>query len=436
MKSSFQTILVVVFIVAFSGAVLIFSGLISFGSKSSDATEPQGTVVLWGILPQSIMQPYIDAANVKNTNYSIIYSEHDPATISQEIIVALAEGTPPDMVLFSSEIFSQFKDKLYPIPYTAINERTYRDTNIDGAQIFLTKDGIIGLPLVVDPLVVYYNRDILAQATFVVPPKTWSNLQQAVPILTKRDARNTITQSAIALGTASNVDHVTDILSTLFLQTGNSIVAYDATKDRNVAVLGGDAATGEITPAGQALDFYTSFSNPVNANYSWNSAHNTSLEYFLAGKSAFYIGRASELFTLQAQNPNLNFDVAEMFQTTVEARPVTFGSFLGIGIMEKAPNMVTAYAAVGYLSSTESIDALSKALSLPPVRRDLLLVGQTNPYVSVFFKAALSAFTWPNPDPIQTEQIFRSMVNDVTSGRGMSINAVYTAAKELQSLSQ
>ncbi len=432
MKSSFQTILVVMFVVVFAGAVLVFSGIISFGSKKTAAT-PQGVVELWGIVPESVLQGYISDFNSANYGYTLFYSEHDARSLPQDLIVALANGRPPDVVLFSSEIFSQFEDKLYPIPYEAYSERLYRDTNIDGAQIFLRNEGIVGLPLVLDPLVVYYNKDILAKSNFVVPVQTWTNLQQVAPLLTTKDMRSNIAQSAIGLGTAANVDHLRDILSALFMQTGNTIVSYDSITKENAVTLGATPVAMETSAAAQALSFYTSFSNATNTNYSWNNALPRSLDQFLAGRSAYYIGRASELFTIQAQNPNLNFDVTELFQTGASARPVTFGSFLAVGVLKNAPNFIAAYAAAGQLSGSTGIDALSKALSLPPVRRDLLQARQTNPYVAVFFNAALTAFAWPDPDPIKSDEIFKRMVLDVTSGRSDAQTAITEAAKSLQS---
>lgn len=433
MKSIFQTILVSVFVIVFAGAILVFSGLISFGTSKTTSTTPSGTVVFWGIAPQNLMQAYLDNINIGTNDYNIVYSEHDSATIQQDLIVALANGTPPDLLLFSSEIVSQFKDKLYPIPYSAYSERSYRDTNIDGAQIFLSKDGILGVPLVVDPLVTYYNKDILAKANFIIPPKTWNNFQQTIPLLTKRDSRNMITQSALALGSSGNVSHQRDILSALFLQTGNNIITYSGADDTHTVVLGATPAGSTIAPSAQALDFYTSFSNPTSANYSWNSSLPASLAQFLAGKSAFYIGRSSELFTIQAQNPNLNFDVSELFQTGSSARPVTFGSYLAVGILKSAPNFTAAYAASNAFGSSANIDTLSKTLSLAPVRRDLLLAQQSNPYISVFFNAALSAFAWPDQNPTQTEDIFKNMVTAVTSGKNDPATAIYEASRNLQS---
>ncbi len=434
MKSSFQTILLVVFIAAFGIAVIVFSGLLSSSSgNKKQSTTPEGTVVIWGILPQEGMQTYIDNFNISNRDYGLTYSEHAPANLAQDLLVALANGTPPDILLYSSELLSQIKDKLYTVPFSAYAERSFRDTYIDGAQTFLTADGVIGMPLLVDPLVVYYNRDLLAGSNFVVPPSTWTTLQQTVPLFTKRDPKNNIIQSTIALGTAQNVDHARDILSALYLQTGTPIVSYDASTKSYVANLGGITTGEQVHPTAQALDFYTSFSSPTNTAYSWNNAQPSSLEYFLAAKSAFYIGRASELFTIQARNPNLNFDVTELFQLENKTRSITFGSFIAASMTKSSTNPIAAYAALAALADPTGTDDFSKRFSLPPARRDLLLVQQPNPYIAIFFRAALSAFTWPDPNPVATEQTFRDMITDVTSGRSSAMTAIYNANRDLQS---
>jgi ABC-type glycerol-3-phosphate transport system substrate-binding protein len=376
------------------------------------------------------MQKYVDNFNSNNYGYTLDYSQHSPDTYYQDLINALADGQSPDLVLISSEQYTQFSSKLYTIPFAAYNERTFRDTNIDGAQIFLSATGVGALPLLVDPLVVYYNKDILASKNFLTPPQTWDDLQGAVPIFTKRDTHQQVTQSTIALGQAANIVHFRDILSTLFLQTGNSIVA-----NKKVTLTDSGTAT-EAPPAVEALNFYTSFSNPSTNNYTWNSSLPEALQSFLAGKSAFYIGRASELFAIQSQNPNLNFDVARMFQSSGATRPVTYGSFLSVAMLAKAPNPVAAYAAASQMATSANIDILSKQFSLPPVRRDLLQVAQTNPYVSVFFQAALSAFSWPDPNPASTNSIFRDMINNVNSNTADTQTAIYDATRDLQSTIQ
>lgn len=433
MKFSFQTILIIVFIAAFLVAVIVFSGLLSSGSTTSESTEPTGQVVIWGVLPNTTMQTYITDFNNSNLGYRVYYEEHRPESMYQDLIFALANNAAPDLVVYSSEIFSQFKDKLYTIPYQAYSERTYRDTNIDGAQIFLTPEGTIGFPLLIDPLVVYYNKDILAAQNFVTPPRTWNTLLQANTLLTKRTTQGTISQSMIALGETTNVPHYRDILSALFLQTGNTIVTTDKVTGAIQSTLTtGSGLDGAVSPTTQALLFYTNFANPTNSAYSWNRSLPDALQHFLAGRSAFYIGRASELFSIQAQNPNLNFDVMELFQSPAATRSVTYGSFLGVGVMKAAPNFTAAYAALTKMSSPADVDALSKRFSLPPARRDLLLVGQQNPYISVFFKAALATFSWPDQNSTRTKNAFRDMIQKVNSGSTDPQLAIYEASLDLQ----
>lgn len=432
MKSSFQTILLVVFGVVFVGAILVFSGLISFGSKKTSSTTPSGTVVMWGTVSEEIMRSYIDSVGIGDGEYTISYTKHAPENIKQDLIVALANQTPPDVLLFPSEYLTQLRDRLYVTPYASYAERTFRDTYIDGAQLFLQSDGIAAFPLVVDPLVVYYNKDVLAKSNFIFPPRTWNDLKNSVPLLSTKDIKNKLVQSTIALGTSTNVLHQKDILAAMILQTGNSIVSYDSKTNTSNVTLSVKPNGSEESPAAQALTFYTSFSTPTNSNYSWNISLPDSLTQFLSGKSAFYIGRASELFAIQERNPNLNFDVLELFQTGADTRAITFGSFLSVAMLKNAPNPLAAYATLTALSSPANLDALAKTVSLPPTQRSLLLGRQDNPYVAVFFKAALSAFGWLDPDPLQTTAIFNDMIISITSGKNNPENAIYEANKQLQ----
>lgn len=432
MKFPFQLIVVTVFIAVFIVAIIVFSGLLSPGGQNSSSSLGGG-VEVWGTLPREQISDYLNDFNMSNSDYSVVYEHIPEADFYQSLIVALANNTQPDLVIFSSEIFAQIKDKLYITPFQAYSERTFRNTNIDGSQIFIDKAGVYAFPLVVDPLVVYYNRDILAAQNIISPPTTWTELVRIIPFVTKRTTQNVINQSTIAMGEADNISRYRDILSTLFLQTGNSIMSFDATTNLPVSTLsvGGDTESGQF-PTAEALTFYTNFANTSNRSYSWHRAMPEALDYFLSGKSAFYIGRASELFTIQSRNPNLNFDVMEMFQRDEIIRPITFGSFTAVGVLRSAPNFSAAYTVAGLLSNTQGVDAISKKLSLPPARKDLLAFAQENPYVSIFFRAALASFTWFDPNFSSTNQIFRGMIQDVNSGRSNPSEAINEAARQLQ----
>ncbi len=426
---NFHIILLAVFVLIFFFAVLVFAGIIKIGSSNTPGAG--GTVALWGTIPVENVEPYINEFN-KGKPYSVVYTAIAPDVFTESFIEALASGTGPDLVLVTSSTFLRNKDKLFPVPFTSYSERLYRDTYIDGASVFLNQEGIAAFPLTVDPLVLYYNKDMLARVGIITPPRTWEELNRFLPFFVKRDTAGAITQTALPLGESVNVRYFKKILSNLFLQTGNRIVAEDPLTLRYGAQL--DRTIEGGTPAGEALMYYISFANPVNEFYSWNRSLPNSLDMFVAGKAAFYIGTASDLFQIRAQNPNLNFDVTEVPQPEETERPVVFADFTGIATVKASQNFVSAYSAMLELAGVGFSDYLSKTMSIPPARRDLLVLRPDNPYMNVFFGTAVSVFSWPDPDEAKSDDVFRAMITNVSSGRMSPTEAIYEANRALQSL--
>ncbi len=432
MKFSFQTFLIGFFILAFIVAVLVFAGIIKLGNSTNSSVV--SSVKVWGIYPQEFINPYIDKLNTQNKNLSISYEQKSKSSFKSELINALADGNSPDIVLADAGNLFSFRDKLYTIGFDTYNERLFRDSFVDGASLFLNKQGVMAIPMIVDPVVLYYNKDLLAGKNFVVPPSSWASLVDTLPLFNKKDSKGLLTQTTIGLGEFSNINHYKDILSTLFLQTGSPIVVLDPFNNAFVQRLNFVPEATEALPTAEALEFYLSFSDQATDRFSWTRNLPNTLDMFLSGKSVFYIGRASELFTIQSRNPNLNFDVTSIFQSDQSIRPITFGEFSGMSIIKSSPNFTASYTALGYLSSKEFLEYLSSALSLPSTRRDLISINQKNPYVDVFFKSALSAFGWPDVDPIATEAVFRDMIRSVNSGANTPVQAIYEASRSLQSI--
>lgn len=84
MKFSFQTILISIFILVFIVAIFIFSGVIKVGSSGSQKIT--GQVLIWGTYPQAYMQPYLDAANIKNQDIVINYEQKNSDTFQSDLI--------------------------------------------------------------------------------------------------------------------------------------------------------------------------------------------------------------------------------------------------------------------------------------------------------------------------------------------------------------
>jgi hypothetical protein len=77
---------------------------------------------------------------------------------------------------------------------------------------------------------------------------------------------------------------------------------------------------------------------------------------------------------------------------------------------------------------------LSDLSGLPPARRDILAVRPENPYQSVFYRSALISSVWLDPNQVETELIFKDLVESVTSGRERLSEAISRANLELDQL--
>lgn len=411
--SNFQTILLVVFGVLIFVAVLIFSGVLpGIGPGSKDAGLG-GEVQVWGTLPESSLSKALIEFNSKNKTYSIKYFEKNEKTFDRELVEALASGFGPDVILLPQELIVRHADKIYSVSFESYSERSFKNTFIEGGEIYLTKTGTLAVPFTIDPIVMYWNRDMFSQASIVNPPKNWEDFLTLAPALTKKDGSSNISKSAISFGAYSNVMHAKDIIAMLMLQTGNPIISR-GNGGLSSAIAG---RTIEDSSSSSALRFYSDFSNSVKEHYSWNSSLSNSRNAFIAGNLAVYFGYASEASALREANPHLNMDVAVVPQIKGSERSTTFGRMQGLAVLKSSDNINTAFASVSAMSGQDVAGQVAQSLSLPPVRRDLLAKKPGDAYEDVFYDSALMARSWLDPSPSDTNVIFSQMVDDVTSGR-------------------
>ena len=73
---------------------------------------------------------------------------------------------------------------------------------------------------------------------------------------------------------------------------------------------------------------------------------------------------------------------------------------------------------------------LAQTLYSASVRRDVIAQGSTDPYVSIFNKAALISKTWLDADPAKSAQIFSDMVQSLTSGQKSVYQAIQDAGDQ------
>lgn len=429
--SNFQTILVAIFLSFFVFAVLIFSGAIKIGTSNN--TSIQGKVVIWGTFSSSVMNNVIDNLSVASKDLTLVYVNKNPLTYQQELIEAIANGNGPDLFIITPDMIKKNENFIYKTPYANYPEKVFRDSFIDGADIYLDNDGVVAYPLAVDPIVLYYNKDILTNEGIVYPPETWDELFTLNSILTKKDNSGTISQSMIALGQYDNVNNAKDILSALLIQNNNPIVIRGE-DGKYISMLKSNPSNLLVSPIHAVLKFFIEFSNPSNSAYSWNRSLPSSLNMFTSGKLAFYLGRASELFNIESINPNLSFDVTSIPQIKNTTSKRTYGEIYAIAVSNKSTNLTSAFSVANVLSNGQDATNLSVALSLPPASRSLITVKPENPYLFTFFNGALVFRSWLDPNSIGSNLIFKELVENILSNRLSMNEAVNKAQDQLELL--
>jgi len=426
MKGNFQTILIIVFLAAALFGIMVFSGAIKIGG--GDKNVAIGNVTLWGTVKSSAIIGAIDEFNKINKTFVVKYVQKFPETFDKDLLEALASGQGPDIFFMTDDLIYKYKNKIFPIPYESVPLATFKSSFAGAGEVFLTSKGILAFPMVIDPMVMYYNRSILDANSVVYPPASWDELVSLVPNLTKKDENKQIIKSGVAMGQYSNISHAKDLLSTLFMQGGNPIVS-----EKNGAFISNLNDSGKYSLS-SILKFYTDFSNPLGGVYSWNKSLPNSIDYFSADNLAFYFGYASELPSLINKNPNLNFLAAPMPQINNTDFKLTSGRITGIAISAFSKNFNTAFTAASLMASSDFASKLADGLKISPARRDLLAVKQTDAYMPVFYSSALYARSWLDPSPLDTNNIFRGMIDKILSNSMTVENAITDASAKLSLL--
>ena len=418
--SKFQIITLAVFVVCIIGGVI---GFATFKGSSSKTTLSPITV--WGTFPAETFTQYLgNINNGASEPVSATYTQIAPDQFNSTFIAALARGTGPDVVLLPVDMILPHLDKITSIPYTALPQRTFMDTYIQEANIYLSANGALAIPFTVDPLIMYWNRDMFNAAGIATYPKYWDETVKLIPKLTVRDSNGNVTKSTMAMGDFTNTTNAREIFGTLLMQLGNPVTAYDGK-----GLLGTTISSQNASVSQAVLSFYTQFVDPSSPNYTWNRGMPNDKTAFLSGITGTYFGFASELKGLRAKNPNLNFDAAPLPQVKTGGTKATYGRMYGFSILKSSANVNNAYQIISALTSAANLASLSTTLYLPSVRRDLITAGSSDPYLSVFDTTALITNTWLDADVSQSRALFANMVQSVTSGK----NTVSEAIQDIES---
>ena len=426
------------YILVGSIAVAVFLTVILILRGIGGDTTQSATLEFWGVFDdRNAFDKVITDFQGQNPGIKVLYRQFSYEEYEKSLIDALATGTGPDIVMVHNTWLPKHGDKLKVLsdkipgqkqPLLTIQD--YKTNFVDVAfSDFVFNNQIYGLPLYVDTLALFYNKDIFNSAGITRPPQDWEEFNSDIETITRLDSSGQITQSAAAIGTARNINRSTDILSALMIQTG---VRMTDTDNRSVSFAGrvNNSPVGEL-----ALKYYTDFANPSVRTYTWNDVQHYSVDAFTGGKTAMMLNYSHEVEVLKNKSSRLNFGVAPMLQVS-STDVKNYANYWGVGVTANSKFPNESWRFIAYLASKEGAQSYLSATLRPSARRDLIELQRNDLDLGVFAVQALSARSWYQIDNMAIETIFADMIDDVNFGRASVKESLENAESRVNVLMQ
>jgi multiple sugar transport system substrate-binding protein len=357
-------------------------------------------------------------------------------SIKKEIVVELK--TKPSINL--KQLKNDFLDVVYDdVVVKTLNEKTKK-----------LEERIYALPLSVDTLVMFYNKDLFNNAGVATPPEYWNReFQQNIKKLTKQDNRGQIIQSGVALGTGANIDRASDIISVLMMQNGTEMMNNDYTSI-TVSQSPAEFQDKNLNPALDALRFYTDFSNPAKEVYSWNKTLDQSLEAFIQNKLAIMFGYAYMIPDIKARAPKLNFEIAKLPQIENNT-PVNYANYwveaVSNKIITNPANLKqgadyakqkadTAWDFIQFITKEEQAKLYLDIAKKPSALRKIVKEKndkQEDRELGIFYEQLLTSKSWyKGYDANTMEEIIKEMADSVANGKANLDDSIKLAETKLK----
>lgn len=416
-------------------AVLILSAVL----KKKPKAQEKITINYWGLWEDTqLMQPLFDEYNKTHPNITVNYVKQDPKQYRERLQAAIDRGDGPDIFRFHNTWVPMLMNHLAPMPKSIYSDEDYKKIFYPVVTSDLKVGGnYFGLPLEIDGLVLFYNEDIL-KSTNVSVPSTWEDVKNSVPKLTVKEKGRIVT-SAIALGTAENIEHFSDILGLMLLQNGTKLTSS----------LNSCADSTSTTCSSEVMTFYRQFAE--TPNNTWDESLENSITAFATGKVAMIIAPSWQAYTIKeiSKNSSLNFKVAQVPQLPCPKSPascvsVNWASYWVEGVSSKSKNTVVSWDLLKFLTQADTLQKLYEAqikyrklFGEPYSRVDLGKNLSDNPYIAPIISEAstmksfyLASRTNDGETGINTSFIkyLQDAVNSLTQGVSVE-TAIQTADK-------
>jgi len=411
------------------GLLVVFFALVFLGvipGLRSGSEKTSATLSVWGVFDDpSVFQKLISQYQQTHPNIRVNYRQMNDVSYEQDLVNAAAAGIGPDIFMVHNTWLPKHYDKMSPFSAESLPINEFRNLYPSVVEQDFAPDGTVyALPLYLDTLAMYYNKDIFDSEGIAVPPKTWEEIVTLVPKLRRIDSIGRINRAAVALGGSNkSINRASDILAALMLQSGVEMTSKDFT--RATFSNGGD----------KALSFYTTFANPNNQVFTWQEQLHYSLDNFAAGNTAIMFNYSHQIPLLRSKNPFLNFGVVVFPQLAQAAKPVAYPNYWGLAVSARSQNKAAAQEFIFALTASEQLaGTYSDSTKRPAALRSLIGKKINDPEYGVFASQALIARSWPQVDNASITNIFSEMIESVINGRADIFTSINRAQEEVSRL--
>jgi ABC-type glycerol-3-phosphate transport system substrate-binding protein len=375
--------------------------------QSDDEIVIEGQVELdyWGLWePPSVVQPLIDEFEDQNPNIKINYSQQTFSNYESRLFTRLQQATgatepAPDIFRIHNTWTPKYYQYLSPVPAQIMSAEEYKEKFYPTAvSDFTAKDGnIYAIPWYIDGLVVFYNKQLLAEEGIQEPPSDWDSFFELAQDLTQKDASGRILQSGLAIGTARNIRHSAEIIAYLLVLEGIEVIDQTRTQ-----------VTLNTPRVERVFKTYTDFARGDNAI--WSSTLRTDLEMFFSGDLAMMIAPSWRAFDIIEAAPTVEFDTTVLPQLQANPENVFYATYWGDAVSRASSNPLAAWKFINFLAQKEQqmqlysnaskIRAFGEPYSLVELNSEML----GKPYVSAIAEMApdMKAIPWGDEQAVNT----------------------------------
>jgi ABC-type glycerol-3-phosphate transport system substrate-binding protein len=393
---------------------------------------------------EDIFEPLIREYESENSHVTINYRKFtDPDKYIDLIINELAEGEGPDIFSMHNSWFTQHRKKLSPAPSTLISPTNFEEVfvSVAGDDLILPDEtgtnAVYGLPMYVDTLALYYNKDHFEDAipSRGKPAPTWEQLQEDVYKLTKSDnSFERFEVAGIAMGRADNILRAIDILYLLMIQFGTEF--YDSGYTEATFADNAGSTGGLSNPGVDALTYFTQFALPSSKYYTWNAylADDDSAEKevktFARGKVSMIIGYSYLYEEIMDQVAELEkkgqsaissetvkiatIPQVEDPETSTEKRD-TYASYFAETVSRTSENSDEAWKFLSYLVEQENLAHYHEQTNRPTSRRDMIEEQMEDSTYGVFAEQIGYAESFPVANADAYTEIFAETIDAVVN---------------------